>query len=1299
MGATARGFAAEWYVAKNDPNASDTAEAGRGSEAKPFRTIQAALDNAGFGAGDTVWVKPGVYDEGGKVDSESHTNRVYIAKKVFLYAKDDKSNTHIVGVRQSGNAYGCGPAAVRCVQATADAAGTILRGFTIRDGGAHISANSGVAVQYAAGGVLAAGVAIYLDRCTVRDCGGGRYAAFYSSGVAVRSLFMNNVANYAWGSCSRDAKYLNCVLFANGNGTSSTAVEYGTLVNCSLIDNYYNGIDSAATYNTILSSSNGSANDKKQPGTYTNLINTANNGFRHVMSTATGDFRLLPTSAAVNGGDAQYLTKITLPTELEAERYFDYYGNAIAREGTIHCGAAQDVATPGAGCVTLAFTTKAGDFNTVVPNAYVCTETYPTQYLVKPLVAAGQTLYGVRHDPRCGYVDGLYPDLNGYVALNPDPCAESNDTYQILTAGIVKWVDPNGSDSNDGSEALPYKTLQTAVNAVASTQRGVIFAKKGVYDEGSNAAGTYRVSFPSGMYCCMRAVDGPEKTVIRGGVGLGCVSMGYLGALHGFTLTGTDTSSSGSMAAFEGNKDFYTLTDCIISNNVAGASASVVNGGVLQRCRIEGNTFAKALVSSVRLASCSVSGNTCTGNDGYLLNGGEARQCSIGGNGGTPFYFSNGVEFRNCALSGSGAFGSGSGSGNVAFGFASVPGNGFAVADPLFVDAAGCDLRTRCGSPAVTGGDKPTAGNYAGVYTRGWTIFATSSMEGKPLCYSSTGVPTAGAWQHDHPEVVSIAVPHGGIAVSGDVGVGVNLLPKEGSVTVTLNRSLDATYYCTGFTADGVYYDFDDYPSGWTRVVAAGAGGLAVEAVYQRGFYASPAGNDANDGFTRETPKTLAGALAAALSGDTIKALFGVYAEGAAYYDANCAVKTRVIVPAGVTLEAVDGAAVTVIEGAVAPEAYADAYGCGTGAVRCVALKEGAEIRGFTLRGGRVIRTDSIGLYEHDRYGAAVYGICGKTWGRVVDCVISNCVAYRGAGAAYTTADRCRFYDCRAQTAGSAVYYGKTGSSFFSKCRGPEIITYPDSVVNCTFANDNRGWGTGDRATAVFTTADNGHIRNCLVLCSSSAASIGNRHCIFVNDAFNALIIPAANLGEGSCVTNTAALGVDAEGRPLSTASLVVDAGRADYPEGFGDLDVDGGQRVYNGTRDVGCYEYDWRGIYAAAIGGRVTVESAAPSVTTNVAGKVFIPSGTLKFTRTVIGAVRETRYTLGVNVTGNGTLTVAFDGGEPQTVPAGVSLLNLVGTGESAAFELTYEPGPDDPGGAAIESFVRHAGFLVIYR
>ena len=51
-------MAAELYVDQNNPAAADK---NPGTEAKPFRTIQAGVDTAK--PGDTIWVKAGLYQD------------------------------------------------------------------------------------------------------------------------------------------------------------------------------------------------------------------------------------------------------------------------------------------------------------------------------------------------------------------------------------------------------------------------------------------------------------------------------------------------------------------------------------------------------------------------------------------------------------------------------------------------------------------------------------------------------------------------------------------------------------------------------------------------------------------------------------------------------------------------------------------------------------------------------------------------------------------------------------------------------------------------------------------------------------------------------------------------------------------------------------------------------------------------------------------------------------------------------------------------------------------------------------
>ena len=82
-------------------------QGGDGTEARPFGTIQAALDNPSFVAGDTVNVKAGVYNRGATQNTTyggTISNRVVITKKVHIKAVEGRENTFIVGANATTGA-------------------------------------------------------------------------------------------------------------------------------------------------------------------------------------------------------------------------------------------------------------------------------------------------------------------------------------------------------------------------------------------------------------------------------------------------------------------------------------------------------------------------------------------------------------------------------------------------------------------------------------------------------------------------------------------------------------------------------------------------------------------------------------------------------------------------------------------------------------------------------------------------------------------------------------------------------------------------------------------------------------------------------------------------------------------------------------------------------------------------------------------------------------------------------------------------------------------------------------------
>ncbi len=179
LGSTA---ATTWWVKKDG---GVDAEGYGTAEATPFRTIQYAVEAAA--SGDTIMVKPGVYDEGGWVDEYGYTNRVNIAKdNITLKSTDGAAATHIVGAKDANGTYGIGTAAIRCMHT--DHSDIIIEGFTLRDGATFVIGDTTWADG---GGLLASGLTTYIVDCVISNCVGVRGGAM-RRGTAVRCVITEN---------------------------------------------------------------------------------------------------------------------------------------------------------------------------------------------------------------------------------------------------------------------------------------------------------------------------------------------------------------------------------------------------------------------------------------------------------------------------------------------------------------------------------------------------------------------------------------------------------------------------------------------------------------------------------------------------------------------------------------------------------------------------------------------------------------------------------------------------------------------------------------------------------------------------------------------------------------------------------------------------------------------------------------------------------------------------------------------------------------------------------------------------
>ena len=264
------------------------------------------------------------------------------------------------------------------------------------------------------------------------------------------------------------------------------------------------------------------------------------------------------------------------------------------------------------------------------------------------------------------------------------------------------------------------------------------------------------------------------------------------------------------------------------------------------------------------------------------------------------------------------------------------------------------------------------------------------------------------------------------------------------------------------------------------------------------------------------------------------------------------------------------------------------------------------------------------------------------------DAVISGCSAAKEMVALSQAnggaARNCGLYGC---------YVGaNTGSS-------PTIVN--EEFVNSVYAADNSanfGDWDGNGPSRV--------INSILYSCVS-----GNHYA--PKSMTNVVLIGSAKMEtEGAFGTQKYAtdepLKLDADGRPTADSPLV-DAGDAALVDWTADLD--GGQRIYNGAVDIGCWEYDWREAFAAALGGPGLTVTAASAGVKLADGTVTLGDGdTLAGAWATGSATAVTRYAASASAT-DGTLAGGFVCEEPAFEK------DLVATdgSASAAFKLKNAP------------------------
>lgn len=1032
---------------------------------------------------------------------------------------------------------------------------------------------------------------------------------------------------------------------------------------------------------------------------------------RCALAPTAGDIRIRKGSVAETAGRVDALADESLfPLPSGVDRFRDIDGHAIASgAATICAGASQTLVTPpgGAICGDSEYVSFDGIDRPHRTSAWAYPEAWPASVQLRAVTQSGQTFrrFGLSD---CGYRDVVGANTNkvrasrlpvrgddgGWntawfippraadVVLTVEPSYESTN---------VRYCDPNAADDTtaDGSSENPFRTIQAAIDSLGNV--GLVLLRPGTYAEGNGVVNSLmkaRICFGS-KNITVRGLEGAARTVVQGAAdpdtgtyGPNATLVAALNSsaqIQGVTLTGGCSGDGDKWEGADGRGALYSygqdleLVDCIITNNVGKNYA--LGTAWFERCLIRGNAGGIGLAIEPTFVSCIIGDNMVTTPSRPFLGVWNAYVTKIFSTtfvgDGTRAIWPSGGSLAACAVNsvidrgkGPTAFAKGGVSGCVLNGF-DPSGTGFVAADPMLRDADALDVRLFTQSPALAAATIPAEDELG----ESWWYACPMDFNGNPWRFDDAGRPVAGAVQETFAGGVYVANGAGYEVVSGGT-FGFNEL-KEGE-TLTIGFAPGSTRPLAGFVVNGVTNLFAESTAGLPTLTVHGGADGVVEPVYSSTWYVDAVnGSDTEKfGYNPATAyRTLAAALAnpSLVAGQTVMALPGTYREGTMIQNVSKSVRARGVVPAGVTLASRDGAAATVIEGAPATtvdsvnnaayQAVIDA-GLGKDAIRGIYLQANAAVEGFTFTNcfTRGASDAGVGLHgDDDGCGAGV-----RAAG--LSCVVRDCVfvgnkAFRGGGVYYGTAINCVFDGNAALYGGGAasdanLYGSLTKNNVCAGNGGWGGLFYYGTVDSCTVL-DSLGGANSLRSRSTVNTLVLGRLGDW----DWAVGPTNYAHCCFANDVGgfvqnSAAYRSAIEAGDGNILASLAELPVDDVGRPL-VENVAVDQADAALSAHVGDRDLLGGQRVYNGTRDIGALEADWRTAYARDISRRLMISSASPAVVETAERHVRLVDGTA-LAATLRNAEGVDKVRMRAIVSGGGALAIRVNGETVQTLAEG---------------------------------------------
>lgn len=633
------------YVSKSGSDSN-----GGTSWADAKRSIQAAVDLCADG--DTVIVDDGEYSDTtpwtATVSGTTYNNPcvVKITKRIHLVSRNGKLKTHIVGqwantstgVANNGTSHRC-----IYIDGPNKAVGTLIEGFTIRDGATAGAAAGNNAVD-SAGGVCGGATSTpgaitgYIVDCSIENCRAGIGAALSRGIVPIRCTFVGNrnVQSTANPHVFYRASYAyNCVFVANGSSAGGALlqnVQGSRLVNCTFIDNacgvvYANGsMQGLPTHNLLNCAMLGSdakasaTTDTNTKGVFlTNCVQTATSG-RMTESAASGISNCKTGVSALQhwfaadsgewkfvvGGDLKDagVNARSVAATFVPEEYLDtdFFGNprnwasvdigAIEAQGT--------AANPALGTIQIGcgVAIRIGDDVVSMPGGRVSFGATTNQVRLVPTIGNSTPLFGYAVSGDWGSFY-RYPDLGSDCgAWITPPGTTSNVVISATVAADEKWVSASyaGGDS-DGSAAKPYTTIQDAVTNTAAY--GIVHVAPGTYSTGGTTLSGHSVFARVGISgnIAIRSDKGPGATTIDGRGTDRCIAVrSQLNVVHiqGFTIKDglTDVATTATTSHHDAGAGFWVTPQSWSSATGLPLNDNLRNAQVTD-CVFVGNTARK----------------------------------------------------------------------------------------------------------------------------------------------------------------------------------------------------------------------------------------------------------------------------------------------------------------------------------------------------------------------------------------------------------------------------------------------------------------------------------------------------------------------------------------------------------------------------------------------------------------------------------------------------------------------------------------------------------------------------------